>query len=154
MQEIDIWSYWQIVYTQTRSILVNEMHKMLWDFEVQTDHLILVRWPDLVLFNKKKRTCHLVVLVIPEDHWVKLEESKKIDKYFDLARELKKLWNMVTMVPIGTLGIVPKSLERRLEKLKIRGRIETILITALLRLTRLFRSVLETLEDLLSFRLQ
>ena len=35
------------------SVLLNEMHKVLWDFEIQTDHLISTRWPDLVIINKK-----------------------------------------------------------------------------------------------------
>ena len=37
--------------------------------------------------------------------------KKQKDKYLDLARELKKLWNMkVTVIPIVViaLGIVPK----------------------------------------------
>ena len=37
------------------------------------------------------------------------------DKYLDLVRELKKLWNMkVVVIPIiiGALGMVPKGLER------------------------------------------
>ena len=33
----------------------NEMHKLHWDFEMQTDHLILARRPDIVIVNKKKR---------------------------------------------------------------------------------------------------
>ena len=36
------------------SILENEMHKLLWDFEIQTDLLILARRPDQVLVYKKK----------------------------------------------------------------------------------------------------
>ena len=32
----------------------NETYKLLWDFEVQTAHQILVRRPDLVIVNKKK----------------------------------------------------------------------------------------------------
>ena len=55
-----------------------------------------------------------------------MKESEKINKYLDLARDLKKLWNMkVTVMPIvvGVLGMAPKGLERRLEELEIRGRI-------------------------------
>ena len=38
---------------------------------------------------------------VSADHRVKLKESEKKDKYLDLARELKKLWNMkVTIIPI------------------------------------------------------
>ena len=34
-------------------VLENEKHKLLRDFELQTDHLILARQPDLVIVNKK-----------------------------------------------------------------------------------------------------
>ena len=30
-----------------------EMHKVLWDFEIQTDHQISARRPELVIFKKK-----------------------------------------------------------------------------------------------------
>ena len=42
---------------------------------------------------------------------MKLKECEKRDKYLDLARELKRLWNMkVTIIPIviGTLGTITK----------------------------------------------
>ena len=41
----------------TASVQENEAHKLLWDFDIQTDHLISVRRTDLVRNNKKKRTC-------------------------------------------------------------------------------------------------
>ena len=37
------------------SILENEMHKILWNFEIQTDHLISARRPDLVIVKNKKK---------------------------------------------------------------------------------------------------
>ena len=51
----------------------------------------------------------------------------------------------LTVIPvvIGTLGTVPKGLERGLEELEIRERIEIIETTALLRSTRILRRVLE-----------
>ena len=134
-----------------------ETHKILWDFEVQTDHLIPARRPDLVLFDKKKRTCHLEDFAVPADHRVKMKEREKIDKYLYLARELWKLWNMkgkVVPIVIGALGTVPKALGKNLGELDIRGRIETIQTTALLGSARIPRRVLETRGDLLSLSLQ
>ena len=67
--------------------------------------------------------------VVPADHWPTLKESEKRDKYLDLAKELKKLWNMkVTVIPIviGALGTVTKGLVQGLENLEIRGRVEII----------------------------
>ena len=77
-----------------KSILENETHKILWNFEIQTDHLISARWQDLVVVNNNKRTCQIVDFTVPVDYGVKLKESEKKDKYCDLARELKKLWNV------------------------------------------------------------
>ena len=65
-------------------------HKHLWDFDIQTDHLISVRRPDLIIINKKNRTRKIVDFSVPADHRIKLKESEKKDKYLDLARELKK----------------------------------------------------------------
>ena len=33
----------------------NDTHKLQWDFNIQTDHLIQARRPDLIIINKKKR---------------------------------------------------------------------------------------------------
>ena len=35
-------------------VLENDSHKLLWDFNIQTDHLIPTRRPDLIIINKKK----------------------------------------------------------------------------------------------------
>ena len=37
------------------SVLKNETYKIVQDFEIQTDHLILARRPELILINKKKK---------------------------------------------------------------------------------------------------
>ncbi len=97
-------------------------HKLLWDFNIQTDHLIPARRPDLIIINKKKRTCKIVDFAVPADHRIKVKECEKKDKYRDLARELKKLWNMqVTIIPIviGAFGTVTKGLLKALEDLEL-----------------------------------
>ena len=111
------------------------------------DHQILAKWPDLVI----------ATFAIPANYRVKSKENEKKNKYLDLAWELKKLWNKkVTVIPIviGTLGRVTKILIKGLEDLKIRGWVETIQMTALSRLARILRRVLETWGDFLSIKLQ
>ena len=79
------------------------------------------------------------------------------DKYLDLARELKKLWNLqVTIIPIviRAFGTVTKGLLKGLEDLEVGGRVETVQTTKLLRTARILRRVLETWGDLLSLTLQ
>ena len=69
------------------SILKNETHKLLLHFEIQTDHLISARRPDIVIVTKKKNLPN-GEFGVPADHWVKLKEIEKTNKYLDLAREL------------------------------------------------------------------
>ena len=64
---------------KTESVLENKTHKILWDFEIQTDHQIPPKRPVLVLIKKKKRTYHLADVTIPVDQRVKIKENKKID---------------------------------------------------------------------------
>ena len=72
-------------------VLENETHKLLLDFDIQTDHLISA----LIIINrqkkKKKKICKIVDFAALADHRIKLKEYEKRDKYLDLARELKKL---------------------------------------------------------------
>ena len=69
------------------AVLENDAHKLLWDFDIQTDHLILARQPDNN--QQKKRTCKIVDFAISADYKVKLKEIKK-DEYFNIA-DLKNL---------------------------------------------------------------
>ena len=95
------------------AVLENDTHKLLWDFDIQTDPLISARRPDLIIINKKKKKkiCKIVDFAVPADHRIKLKECEKRDKYLNLARELKKLWNMkLTIIPIviSAFGTVTK----------------------------------------------
>ena len=113
-------------------VLENDSHKLLWDFNIQTDHLIPARRPNLIMINKKRRIYKIVDFAVPADHRINLKESEKKDKYLDLARELKKLWNMkVTTVPvvIGALDTITKGLSKGLEDLEVGRRVETIQTT-------------------------
>ena len=44
------------------SVQQNERHQIFWDFEIQMDHLISARWPNLVIvYKNKKKTSRAVV---------------------------------------------------------------------------------------------
>ena len=114
---------------KSESILENEIYK-IWNFEIQTDHIIPASRPDHVIVNKK--ACCLVDFAVFTDLYLHLrcfyhnvladkffsfpqifdtfrslfpsrlqQENEKWDKYLDLARELKKLCNMnMTLITI------------------------------------------------------
>ena len=126
-------------------VIENNTHKLQWDVDVHTDHLISARRPNLIIINKKKRTCKIVDLAVPVDHRIKLKEYEKKEMYLDLARISKKAWNMqVTIIPIvnGAFGTLTKGLLKGLKDLEAGGRVETIQTTVLLRTARILRRVL------------
>ena len=93
-KEFGIWQDWvrKVIHWELckkfKSVQENETHKLPWDFEIQTDHLISARRPDLVIVNKKKRTNRIVDFAVPE---LKIKENEKRDKYHEFARELKNM---------------------------------------------------------------
>ena len=57
-------------------------------------------------------------MAVSADYKLKTKESEKINKFLDLARELKKLWNMkmtVISVVVGALRTLHKELGKTLE---------------------------------------
>ena len=112
----------------------NETHKIV----IQTDPLITARWADLVIVSKNK-TCLIVEFAVSADHGVKLKQREKRYMYRDLARELKKMWNIKAImlaVVIGGHILVTKGLVQSLEDLEIRERVDTINNITLLRLAK------------------
>lgn len=73
--------------------------------------------------NEETKTCLIENFTVPVDLIVKLKEIKKLDKYLDLAIELRKLQEIkvtVVLVILGAQGTILKSLE----ELEIQGRIK------------------------------
>ena len=74
-----------------------------------------------------------------------IKELEKIEHYQDLARELRKIWNMkVKVIPIviGALGAIPIKLRNWLKEIGIETQTE-LQKTVLLHTARILRKVLE-----------
>ena len=79
---------------EPRSILENEDYNILYDFSIQTDHVIEARRPDLVVVDKKERSCKVIDFAVPGDTRIEEKEKDRKGKYQDLGRELQKMWNV------------------------------------------------------------
>ena len=72
----------------------------MWDFSIQTDHVIEARRPDLVVVDKE-RNCKITDFAVPGDSRIEEKEKDKIGKYQELGRELQKIWNVkVKIIPL------------------------------------------------------
>lgn len=45
----------------------NYMVKILWDFNIKTDHFFQYRKLDIIVLHKIKKKCHLIDNAVPED---------------------------------------------------------------------------------------
>ena len=108
--------------------------------------MIEARRPDMIVVEKRNKCCKIIDFAIPYDSLIEEKEVEKVVKYQDLARELKKLWKMKTMVihiVIGTFGTVPKDLKKRLENIGIETKIDELQKSVILNTARILRKVLE-----------
>ena len=76
------------------------------------------RRPDIVVVEKDNKVAFLIDIAVSRDSGVE-EEQENVDKYQNLAQEIKRLWKVSTnIIPVmvTVLGTTPKSLERKLKR--------------------------------------
>ena len=119
----------------------------MWDFSIQTDHVIEARRPDLLVVEKKERSCKIIDFAVPGDSRIEEKEKDKIGKHQELGREIQKIWNVkVKIIPlvVGSLGAMPKQFGNRLKQICITAGTAQVQKTVLLVGTaRMLRKILE-----------
>ena len=69
---------------QPEAVIENDSCKILRDFNVQTNHFITARRPDMIFIDKKHYECLIINFAIPYDTRVDDKEVEQIEKYLDL----------------------------------------------------------------------
>ena len=99
-----------------KGVVENDDVKLIWDINIQCDNIIEARRPDLILVDKKGKSCITVDIAVPGDCRVHEKELEMIEKYQNLKIELKRLWSLKTVqivpVVIGALGCINKGFRR------------------------------------------
>jgi hypothetical protein len=131
---------------QAESVTENEKAKILWDCAIQTDHIIQARRPDIVVQEKEINHTWIIDIAVPGDARVTEKEREKVERYQDLAREIRRLWKTsVTVIPIvvGALGAVA-NLHEQMEMLEMDKKdVDRVQFSALLGSARILRKVLD-----------
>ena len=128
-------------------VIENEEVKILWDVMIQCDREIKAKKLDVVVVNKNERRCAIIDMAIPGDITVGEQEKEKIERYQEIKREIKRMWNnrSINVIPVvvGALGSTSKKLKKCIEELGVV--ISTVLLqkTALLGTARILRKVLD-----------
>ena len=63
----------------------------MWDVPVIADGTVLANWSDVVLCDKKEKTCLLIDIARQDDSNVNTNDTEKLRKYKDLEIEVSSL---------------------------------------------------------------
>ena len=127
------------------TVIENEDVSILWDMPVHTDKEIKANRPDIIVKNKKEKTCLLIDMTCPSDKNVSTKEVEKLSKYKDLEIEVTRMWGMkTTIVPVvvGALGVIKKHLDKHINKIPGQTRIEELQKIVLLGTAHIIRKTL------------
>ena len=87
---------------------------------IHIDRFIAANKPDIVLKNKRDKTCLLIDMTIPLDTDTSVKTTETLTKYKDLEIEVERMWGLkTTTVPkvMGALGTVKKDMENYSNKI-------------------------------------
>jgi len=119
---------------------------VLWNQAVHTDREVTANRPDIIIRNRKERTCTLIDVAIPADRNVVHKEAEKKLKYKSLCIEIQRMWKLkFTIIPviIGATGTVTRSLRKNLETIQGKQSIDSLQKTAVLGTSHIIRKVLQ-----------
>ena len=128
-------------------VVENEEVKILWDVMIQCDREIKAKKLDVVVVNKNERSCAIIDMAIPGDIRVGEQEKEKIERYQEIKREIKRMWNnrSINIIPVvvGALGSTSKKLKKCIVELGVIINTALLQKAALLGTARILRKVLD-----------
>ena len=146
MQSLRYWNYQQIAHTCPSQCVKREMLQCCGIKQYIQTREVTANRPDIIIKNKKEKTCTLIDVAIPADRNVVQKEAEKKLKYKSLCIEIQRMWNLkCTIVPviIGATGIVTRSLKKNLETIPGNHSIDSLQKTAILGTSHILWKVLQ-----------
>jgi len=107
-----------------------------------TDREVTANRSDIIIKNKKEKTCTLIDVAIPADRNVVQKEAEEKS----LCIEIQQMWNLkytIILVIIGATGIVTRSLRKNLEAVPGKHSIDSLQKTAILGTSHIIWKVLQ-----------
>ena len=130
---------------EPKTVTENNEATILWDMPIQTDREIKANRPDIVVKDRKQRTCQLIEISVPTERNTSIKTTEKLSKYKDLEIEIEKMWGMnTTTIPVvlGALGLVKKGMEKYISKIPGNISIQEAQKCALLGTAHILRRIL------------
>ena len=141
--------YYNHMVTKDNKVLEKDQVLLLWDFSIQTETRIDHNKPDIMMKNKKKKSCQIIDVAYPFDTRVKQKEEEKLEHYNDLKYQILKMRKdevkRVAIIPvvIGALGVVSKNFKNYIAALDFEPGVQPLQKTCIIGTARIVRKVLD-----------
>ena len=112
---------------------------------IYTDRTTAANRSDIVLKNKKDKTCLLIDMTIPLYTNTSIKTTEKLNKYKDFEIEVERMWGLkTTTVPVvmPALGTIKKDMENYTNKIPGSINIHELEKITLLSMVHLLKQVL------------
>ena len=106
-----------------------------WRLQNLKGFVLEVQKPNFIVVDKKKKTFKIIDFLVSGDSRFEEKKKEKIEKYLDLRRELKKIWNVrlkIISLVVGSLGAIAKQFSKRLKETDITAEKWQVHLTVLL----------------------
>ena len=102
-------------------VIETSTEEIWWNMAVTTTNKVEYNRPDVLVWEKESKLCHVIEISIPLDFTTSNRQIVKRDKYMPLVSEMQRMYQdykfQIVPVIIGFLGAIPKSLVPDLKKL-------------------------------------
>ena len=113
---------------------------------IYTDKVPKHNWPDITLVHKDAREWTLIDRAVPVDQNITRSEEEKVEKYQELAFEIRRVCgaSKVIIIPIviGALGSISKGANTWFGKQEVPDLLGSVQLSAILGTAHLLRKVL------------
>ena len=138
-----------MVQAPAKTVTDNETVTILWDTQGHTDRTIKANKPDIIIKNKKEKTCMLIDMAVPSDRNTSVKVAEKLSKYKDLEIEITRMWGMkmqIVPVIIGALGVITKGIDKQICNIPGNINVTELQKIALLGSAHILRSLIHQVE--------
>ena len=120
--------------------------RITWEMTIYTDKVLKHNPPYITLGHKDTQKLTLIDIAVPADKDITRTEEEKVEKYQELAFEIRRIHraSKVTIIPIviGALGSISKSAKTWFGKLDVPDFLGSVQLSAVLGTAHLLRKVL------------
>ena len=133
-----------------QEVYVNDSREVWWDKKITTLSACAHNRPDIVLWKKDEKRCHVIDICVGLDVNIDKNITMKLDNYLPLTAELKRLYSDYTFtinpIVIGATGLISSHVSKMLKDLGVENTDQVVMKcqkSALIGTLKIVKSVLK-----------